>query len=277
MRSAKAYAILYLMTAPAADADIFVEAAATIIKFDYTEFDENNVFLDSESGVLNGRSVSLGHTGKIVDHVVKHTKYDGRVDYIGQTGGVSPQPLSTETKTILTHTSYRQIWKSLQKYQGATIYLDISRSNWSRNILPTTAPVASAGLQESYEWFSAEVGIFLDVIRSDKHALEIGYGKFRNIDSTVSVLLKGNASLGTNDDTAIFGIGDQSGDRYTLLYRYRIDHDYILNVTYDKIDTGFGASSAIVNRPPTGLNSTVVEPASNAQHDTLSISLAAYF
>ena len=277
MRLLSRYAILYLMATPSAEADIFVEAAATVMEFDYTEFDQNNVFIDDEQGLLNGRSVSIGYTSKVVDHVITHTKYDGQVDYTGETGGVSPQPLNTQTQSTWTETSYRQIWKSFQKHQGTTIYLDLSATTWNRNILPTTTPVASAGLQESYDWFSAEVGIFIDIIRTAQHALELGYGKFRSIDSTISVLLKGNTSLGTNDDTAIFSIGDKSGDRYTLAYRYRIDYDYIISVVYDKIETGFGGSSIIVNRPPTGINSTVTEPASSARHGTLSIRLAAYF
>ncbi len=277
MRRINAFAVSYLMAAPAVHADMFFEATATAIGFDYMEFDQNGVFLDKENGVIIGRSVSIGYIDKLVSHIIKHTRYDGAVDYIGKTVGVSPQPLNTQTQAILSHTSYRQIWKNLQHYHGVTVYLDLSHSSWSRNILPTATPVASSGLKESYDWFSVEVGIFLDIIRTAKHAVEVGYGKFKNLDSTISVLLKGNAALGTNDDITTFGIGDQSGNRYTIAYRYKINHDYIVSVIYDKIDTGFGANDTIVSRPPTGLNTTVVEPASNARHATVNVSLAVYF
>lgn len=258
-------------------AGFYAELSASFLDFDYTEFDDTGIVLDTETGVIRGNTLSIGYHSDTVEHSLRHTMYEDQVDYDGITSTVNPLVLNTRTDMSLRRTAYRQLWTGLRQQYKTSVYAELGYNRWHRHILPTTTPFATAGLMETFTWWTAEVGLNFDIKTTHKHAFEAGIGVLANIDSSISILLRGNTSLGTNDEVVNFKLGDEPGYHATILYKYRFRPDIIFETVADYTRWEFGTNTVTVPRLPTAVTSTVTEPASKSKYTTIRAGVVVYF
>ena len=130
-----------------------LEVTPTLYFFNYQEFDQNDVLLDKEQGVLPGIKLSYADATERDTLKFNASLYGGRVDYDGQTQSGIPHQTETDEQLIKLGISYFQ--HRVIHYPGL-FFAGLHYWYWDRDILTRNGV---QGLHELYSWYETELGL----------------------------------------------------------------------------------------------------------------------
>ena len=130
-----------------------LEVTPTLYYFSYQEFDQNDVLLDKEAGVLPGIKLSYADATERDTLKFNASLYGGRVDYDGQTQSGIPHQTETDEQLIKLGISYFQ--HRVIHYPGL-FFAGLHYWYWDRDILTRNGV---QGLHELYSWYETELGL----------------------------------------------------------------------------------------------------------------------
>ena len=175
------------------------EIGAGLMAFDYVEYDDNNVFLDGETGLIPGVIVKL-KTNKRIYYEWEGSLYYNTIEYDGQTQGGSPVVTDSDALILDTHfkigLNFEPAFEREQK-----IYMGMGYRYWYRNIQSGQDVLGNpvAGILEEYSWYygllgyevhfaaanNVKVGLDLRLTKMFKAQLEVDFLGFQSFDNTV--------------------------------------------------------------------------------------------
>ncbi|MCK4866258.1 MAG: hypothetical protein KAT06_12645 [Gammaproteobacteria bacterium] len=205
-----------------------------LLKFDYAEYNDSNVFLDGETGFIPGIVLKRKqHYQRSYTELVGQF-HANTIQYNGQTQGGTP--LQTESDAIIIDTFFR-FGLYFDAARNHSPYVGLGYRYWLRNIHPgydiNGNPVA--GLLEQYYWNYLLAGYEGYFSISDN--VEMGF----DIRSTFMLNGKMDVNfLGYNnyDDTQV-NLGNEFGARFAIPIKIKIrKHSLIVVPYYEIIDIG---------------------------------------
>ena len=136
-----------------------LEVTPTLYFFNYQEFDQNDVLLDKEQGVLPGIKLSYADVTERDTLKFNASLYGGRVDYDGQTQSGIPHQTETDEQLFKLGISYFQhrVIHFPGLFFAGLHYWYWDRDIQTRNNILAGGPVQ--GLHELYSWYETELGL----------------------------------------------------------------------------------------------------------------------
>lgn len=198
-------------SAPALDLGIGVDA----MYFDYREFDDNDILLNKEVGLLPGLVLSAKLDWEHWYSELNYQYNRGTVEYDGQTQTGTPIITDTEEDIIDVSLIVGRYFGGAAAYRSA-IYAGLGYYYWERNILPTGTV---SGLFETYEWSYALLGGKFSLLKSSDTGLLLDVRLRRMLDATMEVDFLGFQNL----DNLELDIGEEWSLRVALPYIMTID------------------------------------------------------
>lgn len=245
-------------------ADIRIDAATKVLRFNYEEFDLSGKSLNKETGFLPGFSISSTKALASTSHTISFELYDGQVDYDGQTQ--SGVPHTTLTDETLYRLFYKLNW--FPSEDGHSIYTKVSWQQWDRDILPANNV---SGLYEQYQWLAFEVGFSVAIYEKNANTWLLDLGAAKVFDGSIMVDL----------ETQGFGkpklqLGNGSGFSAALMYQRSLNQKSNLSLTLTHQYWTFGRSNdeAISDGVTTLI---ITEPRSESNHTALSLHYSYHF
>ncbi len=218
-----------------------LQIGAGLMKFDYAEYDDNNVFLDAERGMIPGIILTLNHdNGRTYTEWVNRLYYN-KITYDGQTQSGTPLMTVSDALIIDSHIKYGQI---LRKAYGReqSMYAGLGYRYWFRNILPgyDNKGNAVAGILEEYSWFYSLIGYTVKFKATD--TTQVGF------DFRLTQMY--NAKMGINflgyknyDNTSV-NLGGKMGARLAMPIEIKMQDDSFFITPYVEI-IDIGKSNAV--------------------------------
>lgn len=262
--------LILLCLAPPVLAEREFAIGLTGLQFDYTEYDDNNVFLDGEQGLLPGIVFELAARQKQTFSKASFSYYSGDVDYDGQTqGGV---PAFTDTAT--------RIWR-VEATGGAwfrpefgapfSLYGGVGYHFWRRDIQSgqdiNGNPVS--GLLEEYEWLFLILGTEIRLLDGPDTRISLDGRLQHMLDATMY------AYLGDGLD---FDLGEKTGVRLSMPFSFRLSSHTRLQVEPYLSYWDLGRSNVLevtVNGVPQGV--FFLEPRSETRNSGLRVLVQSRF
>ena len=212
-----------------------LEIGAGLMAFDYTEFDDNNVFLDGETGLIPGVIVKL-KTNKRIYYEWEGSLYANEIDYDGQTQGGTPVKTNSDALIIDTHFKIGLNFDPSFD-RGQKLYAGMGYRYWYRNILSgrdiNGDPVA--GLLEEYRWFYSLLGyeVHFDASKDVKVGFDFRLTKMLNAKMDVDFL-----GFSGYDNTSV-KLGNKVGARIAMPIEIKMRHSSLTVAPfYEIIDIG---------------------------------------
>ncbi|VAW86058.1 hypothetical protein MNBD_GAMMA16-1674 [hydrothermal vent metagenome] len=187
--------------------------SASVMKFDYTEFDQNNQIFNREHGTLPGVVAGVKRTKGAMQIQARLAYYRNDVRYDGQTQ--SGKPASSRTNESITDISL--LLKGLVTEFSpisSTLYGGLGYRHWRRDIQST--PTAS-GLLEFYQWPYWILGTTAGYHLGPKTSVQFDIQITRPIDPSMVVHFK-NINL----DSSELELGANLGGRIALTWNQKI-------------------------------------------------------
>lgn len=178
--------------------------------FDYREFDEQDILLNKEEGLLPGLVVSAGLDWQNWYGEVNYQYNWGTVDYTGQTTLGTPITTDTEEDIVDINIIVGRYFGKATSYRSA-IYAGLGYYYWERDILPVGMV---NGLFETYEWSYALLGGKFSLLKSGKGGLLLDIRLRRMLDATMEVDFLGYE----NRDNLELDLGEEWSIRVALPY-----------------------------------------------------------
>ena len=219
--------------------------------FDYTEYDDNNVFLDGETGPLLGFGVSA--SGNSGPHGLrgKFELAGGTVDYDGQTQ--SGIPHTTDTDTLLYRLGLDYEYAAVP--ERVTLILGGDYVAWDRDIQPNYNPLVGGvvgGLLEEYRWWELRAGVDATLFARNRHHWSLRGEALYIAEPEMTVVDFGNLRL---------DLGSEPGFRLTGRYLYERPDNWWIGTELYWEEWEFGRSDDVVYGP-----FLVHEPRSETEH-----------
>ncbi len=249
-------------------------AGATLMRFDYAEFDSDGAWLDEETGWLPG--MLLGATLSWPGQWYVSGRLDffsGEVGYQGQTQSADPV-LSGLPIVSQADTDIIDIVALLgHRFARADVYAGLGYYFWRRNIQPTTTngglPVA--GVLEFYSWSYFLLGTKLPLLENEDNRFEFELRLTRMLQAQMEVDFLGYGGY----DNVYLNLGREWGLRLALpwtLQRFRPGLQLVVEPYYVRWNLGRSAVSELtINGAGTG--SGVAEPRSETANYGISVYL----
>ena len=249
-------------------------AGATLMRFDYAEFDSDGAWLDEETGWLPG--MLLGATLSWPGQWYVSGRLDffsGEVGYQGQTQSADPVlsglPIVSQADTDIIDT----VALLGHRFSRADVYAGLGYYFWRRNIQPTTTngglPVA--GVLEFYSWTYFLLGTKLPLLDNEDNRFEFDLRLTRMLQAQMEVDFLGYGGY----DNVYLNLGREWGLRLALpwtLQRFRPGLQLVVEPYYVRWNLGRSAVSELtINGAGTG--SGVVEPRSETANYGISVYL----
>lgn len=234
------------------------EIGAGLMAFDYTEFDDNNVFLDGETGLIPGVIVKL-KTNKRIYYEWEGSLYANEIDYDGQTQGGTP--VKTNSDALIIDTHFKMGLNFDPSFdRGQKLYTGMGYRYWYRNILSgrdiNGSPVA--GLLEEYRWFYGLLGyeVHFDASNNVKVGFDFRLTKMFNAKMDVDFL-----GFRGYDDTSV-KLGNKVGARLAMPVAIKMrDSSLIVTPFYEIIDIGKSNTVSLTR------NGNLIDDDSNGFYD----------
>jgi hypothetical protein len=205
-----------------------------LIKFEYTEYDDNNVFLDGETGFIPGIVLKRKQNHRRLYTEIAGQLNGNTIEYDGQTQ--SGTPLKTDSDAIIMDTHFKLgVHFSAARNHGP--YLGIGYRYWFRNIRSgydiNGNPVA--GLLEQYHWNYGLLGYAANFNVSEN--VNLGF------DLRHTQMINGKMDINFLDycgyDDAQVDLGNESGTRFAMPIQIKLTrHSLIVAPYYEIIDIG---------------------------------------
>ena len=232
-----------------------------LIKFDYAEYSDSNIFLDGETGFIPGiilkrKQKYSGSYTELVGQLHANT-----IDYDGQTQGGTP--LQTKSDAIIIDTFFR-LGSYFDSARNHSPYIGLGFHYWLRNIHPgydiNGNPVA--GLLEEYYWGYLLAGYEGHFSVSDN--VEMGF----DIRSTLMLNAKMDVDfLGyKNYDNTQVNLGNEFGLRFAVPIKIKMRRQSLIVAPYyEIIDIGRSNNVRVTSGGvPTG--TVIYEPRSETRN-----------
>jgi len=231
-------------------ANTFFSLRPTLHHFDYTEFGTTGQQLDRETGWIPGIGFQL-HTklSKLLYASIDISRYDGAVDYNGQTQARAPH--TTTTDEIIDQFGFRLAIPITAKTElfGSQKYL-----NWKRDIKNNSGVF---GLFEEYTWQETSVGVKTKLWQKNNQKIFVEIGLLYISNPEIFVDLSR-----INQGSATLQIGEKIGGRAQLEWkRIGIDtwsfglNSYLEYWKFDRSNTGItqgGSPNVFITEPKSG-------------------------
>lgn len=205
-----------------------------LMKFDYDEYTDNNVFLDGESGFIPGVVLKRKQ-----DHTTYYSEWVGQlhgntINYDGQTQGGTP--LTTKSDAVIFDTHFK-LGFHFAEAQNHGLYFGLGYRYWFRNIRSghdiNGSPVA--GLLEHYYWLYGLFGYAANYTVNEN--VNVGF----DIRLTNMINAKMDIDfLGYNNyDNTQVNLGNRSGARFAVPIQIKTrNRSFIVSPYYEIIDIG---------------------------------------
>lgn len=205
-----------------------------LMKFQYDEYNDSNVFLDGESGFIPGVIFKRKQ-----DHISYYSEWVGQlygntIKYTGQTQ--SGTPLTTQSDAVIFDTHFK-LGFPFAEAPNHGVYVGLGYRYWLRNIRSgydiNGNPVA--GLLEHYCWLYGLFGYAANYTVNEN--VKVGF----DVRLTNMINAKMNVDfLGYNnyDDTQV-DLGNKSGTRFAIPIQIETrETSLIISPYYEIIDIG---------------------------------------
>ena len=229
--------------------------------FNYAEYDDNNVFLDGESGFIPG----VLHKLKL-DSKKSYTEFVGNfyantIEYDGQTQGGTPLKTKSDAVIVDAHVKFGM---RLSQAQNHGPYAGLGFRYWLRNIRSgydvNGNPVA--GLLEQYHWNYVLLGYTGNFHVSENFMLGFDIRHTHMFNGKMDVNFLGYK----NYDNTQVNLGNRAGLRFALPFQTKIrNHGLIVSPYYEIIDIG-KSNSVRVTSDGVPINVTIHEPRSETRN-----------
>lgn len=239
------------------------------LDFTYKEFDDTDgSILDREDGWIpglvfgfrEGRDRWFGH--------LDASLHWGEVDYDGQTqDGVKAR---TDTDERIFDVSYRVgYWFGPEQRPVAAPYAGLGYRHWRRDIQSGQDVTGRAvtGILEKYRWSYLLLGVEANLYSSELSDVGADFRLTRPIDARMDI--EGFAGL----DDATLDLGEKTGGRATLYWRYRYGRDAAVEIApfYERWDIGRSPDTVLTSG---GIPAAVAfEPRSKTRNYGISLSV----
>jgi hypothetical protein len=238
-----------------------------LMRFDYAEYDDSNIFLDGETGVIPG--VILKYKS---DHGQQYSEWVGElygktINYDGQTQ--SGTPLTTKSDAVIFDTHYKMGFH-LSRQQDHSAYFGLGFRYWYRNIRPgydiNGNPVA--GLLEHYYWFYSVLGYATDFVINDTYNIGLDIRHTLMLNAKMDVDFLGY----NNYDNTQVNLGNKSGLRIAIPVKLKTGkRSLTVSPYYEMIDIGRSNNVRVTsNGIPT--TSVIYEPRSETRNVGIEVS-----
>ena len=237
------------------------QIGAGLMDFNYTEYDDDDVFLDGETGFIPGVVLKLKlRSQKIYTEFVGQA-YANTIEYDGQTQGGTP--LKTKSNAVIVDTHFKSGLR-LSHARNHGPYAGIGFRYWLRNILPgrDINGNAVAGLLEQYHWSYGLLGYSGNFHVSEKVTLGFDIRHTYMFNGKMDVNFLGYK----NYDNTQVELGNRAGQRFALPITTKIrSHRLILSPYYEILDIGKSNSVGVtIDGVPT--NTVIHEPRSETRN-----------
>jgi len=240
-----------------------LQVGAGLMAFNYVEYDDNNIFLDGESGAIPGIILKLNtNKGKSYTEWVNSLYYN-KIEYDGQTQ--SGTPLVTVSDALLID-SHLKLGKRLDSSYGReqSLYVGLGYRYWFRNILSgfdiSGNPVA--GILEEYHWFYGLLGYTVHFNASKKINVGLDFRLTQMFNAKMGIDFLGFKGY---DNTSV-NLGNKIGARFALPIEIKTSKDsFFVSPYYEIID--IGKSNAVrVYSGGAATTSVIYEPRSETRN-----------
>ncbi len=250
-------------------------AGASMMDFDYTEFDTNGAWLDEENGWLPG--LLLGGTLYWPGNwyaSLELNYYFGDVGYQGQTQSDDPALsglyINSRSDTDIFDTTAIAGYR----FSTARIYAGLGYYFWRRNIRPTLTNdgLRVAGVLEFYSWSYALLGFNTPLFTKKDSHISLDIRVTRMLQAQMDVNFLGYSGY----DNASLNLGEDWGLRLALPWTFRLSTINDATVTIEPYYYRWDLKrSNVVELTANGVGtgSGVVEPRS----ETRNLGISVYF
>lgn len=217
------------------------EVGVGLMDFDYVEYDDDNVFLDGESGLIPGVIMKL-KTNKRIYYELEGSLYYNKIKYDGQTQ--SGIPITTKSDALIVDTHFK-VGLNLEPSFGrkSKMYGGIGYRYWYRNILPTTisSPLSFfngssvAGILEEYSWFYGLAGYAVHFNASNNVNVGLDFRLTKMIDAKLDVDFLGFRGYDNNT----LSLGNKIGARFAVPITVKTKkYPFFITPYFEIIDIG---------------------------------------
>ncbi len=229
--------------------------------FNYTEFDDNGVELDKETGFIPGFQISylvgLGLNKHQLSFNVEYFK--GQVEYDGQLQSGAPFLTDTD-ETLFNYGLKYTLNPALLLYgrdDGRDVFFMLSQHRWDRDIL---GRAGVSGLSEVYTWSEAAIGLMQQVYKNKKTQIVAEIGVLYIFNPKMEIDLR-DFGFGRPD----LSLGASGGLRLQLFYHHNVSKKMRLSTAayYEAWDFGRSANLTIFSLSG---SATIFEPESETRH-----------
>ncbi len=232
-----------------------------LMYFNYAEYNNNNVFLDGETGFIPGILHKLKISGNRVYGELVGKLYGNTINYDGQTQ--SGTPVKTNSIAIILDVHFK-LGFNFSRGRNHGPYTGLGYRYWYRKILSgrdiNGNPVA--GLLEEYYWYYGLLGYAANFNVSEK--VKVGF----DIRHTQMINAKMDVNfLGYNNyDNTQVNLGNESGLRLAFPIKVKMrKHSLIVSPYYEIIDIGKSNSVGVtIGGAPTA--TVIYEPRSETRN-----------
>ena len=215
-----------------------IEIGVGLMAFNYAEYDDDNIFLDGETGFIPGTVIKFKKPGKINIEWVTRLYYN-KVNYDGETQ-ITKIPVTTTSDAFIVDTHIKLGKKFAEVYQRKQeLYTGLGYRYWLRNILPSVinAPGSPsngqtvAGLFEEYYWFYGLIGYKVQFAASDKIELGFDFRLTKMINAKIAVDYLGFGGY----DKKTLNLGNKYGARLSMPVEIKTTKSVIYVTPYFEI------------------------------------------
>lgn len=234
-----------------------------LMAFDYVEYDDNNIFLDGESGIIPGIILKLNtDKGKSYSEWVNSLYYN-KIEYDGQTQ--SGIPLITVSDALIID-SHLKLGKRFNSAYGReqSIYVGLGYRYWFRNIIPgrDINGNAVAGILEEYHWFYGLLGYAVHFNAAKKVNVGLDFRLTQMFNAKMDIDFLGFKSY---DNTSV-NLGNKIGARFAMPIEIKMSKDsFFITPYYEIIDIGKGDSVRVYSGGA-ATTSIIYEPRSETRN-----------
>lgn len=226
------FTVMLMSTAMAGQAEY--QFGGGLIKFDYAEYDDNNLFLDGETGFIPGIVLKRKQEHRALYTDIVGQLHGNIIEYDGQTQDGTP--LKTDSDAIILDTHVK-VGVHLSTARNHGPYFGIGYRYWYRNIHSghdvNGNPVA--GLLEHYYWNYGLLGYAATFNVSENVKMGFDLRHTQMINAKMDINFLGYCDY----DNAQVDLGNESGTRFTLPIQIKMKtHALILAPYYEIIDIG---------------------------------------
>ena len=207
------------------------EIGVGLLDFDYVEYDDNNVFLDGESGLIPG-VIAKVKTDDRIYYEWEGSVYYNTIEYDGQTQGGAP--VKTDSDALVIDTHFKVGVKLAPAYgRNQKIYAGLGYRYWYRNIRSGQDIFGNpvAGLLEEYSWYYGLVGY--EVYFAASSSVNVGFDL--RLNKMFSAKLDVDF-LGFNGfDNSELHLGNRVGARFAVPVEIKYPSSTIIVAPYYEI------------------------------------------